>query len=193
MGQVILNITMSLDGFTAGPNVSLEKPLGENGMRLHQWLFEGKTARDAELIDEQFKTTGAFIIGRRMFDVGEKPWGDDGAFGMPCFVLTHRPRETLIKGPTTFTFVTDGIESALRQAKAAAGDKNVCVNGGSDIADQYLKAGLIDEIHIHIVPLLFGAGTRMFDHIGSETIELRTPEIIASPKVTHLRYQVVKS
>jgi len=100
MSKVILDMTMSLDGFTAGPNISIEQPLGHDGERLHTWLFGDKTPLDADVIDEQFKTTGAFVMGRRTFNVGEAPWGDDGAFGMPCFVLTHHARETLIKGPT---------------------------------------------------------------------------------------------
>ena len=193
MGKVILDMTMSLDGFTAGPDIALERPLGIDGERLHAWMFGEKTPRDTEIIDEQFKTSGAFIMGRRTFDVGIDLWGPDGAFGMPCFVLTHRPHDVLVKGPTTFTFVTDGITSALEQARTAAGDKHVCVMGAADVAHQYLAAGLIDEIYVHIVPLLFGSGVRVFDDIGTQPIKLEIIQADQSPNVTHLHYRVIKS
>lgn len=195
-GKVVVNITMSLDGFIAAPNVDLERPLGDGGERLHYWAFgDGSTpasAADREVAGELFTSTGAFLIGRRTFDVGEGPWGEDGAFGRPCFVLTHRGRELLRRGPTTFTFVTDGIESALAQARAAAGDRDVCVMGGAGIAQQYLAAGLIDELHLHLAPVLLGAGTRLFEPLGAERIELECTRLIASPGATHLRFRVVK-
>ncbi len=203
MGQVVFEISMSLDGFIAGPNDRPGLGLGEGGERLHQWAYElaswrerhglagGQTNRDAELLDEAFRNTGASIVGRRMFDNAEE-WGENPPFDMPVFVLTHQAREPLVKGGTTFTFVTDGIESALAQARAAAGAKNVAIGGGANVAQQYLKAGLLDEIEIHLVPILLGDGIRLFDHLGDAQIELERTRVIDSPSVTHLRFRVVK-
>lgn len=190
MGQVVVEMTMSLDGFTAAPNVAVERPLGDDGERLHGWLgVDGSPVSDLdrEISARLFTGTGAFVLGRRTFDVGEGPWGDEGAFGMPCFVVTHRPRKRLVKGPTAFTFVTDGIESALKQAKEAAGDRDVVVMGGADVARQYLQAGLVDELRVHIMPLLLGAGSRFFD---GRRIELERTEVIESPAATHLTFRV---
>jgi dihydrofolate reductase len=186
-GKVFLHLSMSLDGFAAGPNIGPEHPLGEGGERLHAWM-----ADDPEIAGEFFAGTGAFVLGRRMFDVGIDLWGEDGAFGMPCFVLTHRARETLRRGPTTFTFVADGIESALTQARAAAGGKSIGVGGGPTLARQYLAAGLIDEIRLQLIPVLLGAGTRLFEQIGTAPIELEQTRLIATPAATHLRYRVIK-
>jgi dihydrofolate reductase len=204
MGKVTVDISMSLDGFIAGPNDSVERPLGEGGERLHEWIYDlaswrerhglegGKTDTDAEVLDESFKSTGAAVVGRRMFDVANG-WGDNPPFHMPVFVITHEAREKLVKeAGTTFTFVTDGIQSALEQAKAAAGDKDVSVAGGANIIQQYLSAGLLDEIQIHLVPVLLGDGVRLFDHLGTEQIELETTRVIESSGVTHLRFHVVK-
>jgi dihydrofolate reductase len=203
MGKVVFDITMSLDGFIAGPNDRPGLGLGEGGERLHQWVYElaswrerhglagGQTNRDAELLDEAFRNTGATIVGRRMFDNAEE-WGENPPFDMPVFVLTHQAREPLVKGGTTFTFVTDGIESALAQARTAAGAKNVAIGGGANVAQQYLKAGLLDEIAIHLVPILLGGGIRLFDHLGDAQIELERTRVIESPAVTHLRFRVVK-
>jgi dihydrofolate reductase len=195
MGKVFLDITMSLDGFVAAPNVDIARPMGDGGMCLHNWLFGDGTISatriDREVADEVFAlTTGAFVIGRRMFDVGEGPWGEDGAFGKPCFVLTHRGKDKLVKGATTFSFVTDGIESALEQAKAAADGKNVFVMGGANIAQQYLKAGLVDEMRIHVAPVLLGAGTRLFDNINAQQIKLETTRVLESPLATHLNFRI---
>lgn len=204
-GKVTSDMSMSLDGFITGPNDGVELPLGQGGERLHQWLYDlaswrdrhgltgGQTNREAEVLDEPFRTTGTAVMGRRMFAVGEGPWGDDPPFHMPVFVLTHESREPVIKeGGTTFTFVTDGIESALEQAKAAAGDRDVSVAGGANVIQQYLKAGLLDEIQIHLVPVLLGEGIRLFDRMGRRPIELESTRVIESPEVTHLRYRVVK-
>ena len=191
MGKVILDMSMSLDGFIAGPNVGVELPMGEGGLRLHDWLFNTSASEvDAEVEQEMFATTGAVVLGRRTFDVGQGPWGDT-PFPVPCFVLTHEAREELVKKSGTFTFVTDGIESALEKAKAAAGDKNVSVMG-ANTAQQYIKAGLLDEIQIHLVPVLLGEGRRLFDHIGTEHIELEGTRVIESLGVTHLRFRVLK-
>ena len=203
MGQVVFELSMSLDGFIAGPNDRPGLGLGEGGERLHQWAYDlaswrerhglagGQTNRDAELLDEAFRNTGASIVGRRMFDNAEG-WGENPPFDMPVFVLTHQAREPLVKGGTTFTFVTDGIESALAQARAAAGATNVAIGGGANVAQQYLKAGLLDEIEIHLVPILLGGGIRLFDHLGDAQIELERTRVIDSPSVTHLRFRVVK-
>ncbi len=204
-GKVTCDISMSLDGFVAGPNDSIERGLGEGGERLHQWLYDlsswrerhglagGESDRDAEILDEAFENVGAIVMGRRMFDLAERPWGDNPPFHMPVFVLTHRPRGQIVKqGGTTFTFVTDGIESALRQAKAAAGDQDVSIAGGANIIQQYLAAGLLDEIQIHLVPVLLGNGRRLFDHFDAEPIELASTRVIASPDVIHLKFRTRK-
>lgn len=190
-GKVVLDLSMSLDGYTAGLNTSFENRLGVNGERLHAWMSAPKNAPDGDL--DVFKRVGAVVTGRRTFDMGIDVWGDDGTFGMPCFILTQRPTETLVKGPTTFTFVTDGIESALQQARAAAGDKDVWLMGAADIGHQYVKAGHVDEIMVHIAPVLLGEGVRLFDDIGTDTIDLEIVRVLPSPEVTHILYRVVKS
>ncbi len=205
MRKVTSDMSMSLDGFITGPNDDVERPLGEGGERLHQWIYGlaswrerhgltgGQSDRDADVVEESFKTTGAVVMGRRMFEVGEKPWGDNPPFHLPVFVVTHHPRGKAIKqGGTTFTFVTDGIENALKQAKAAAGDQDVSVAGGANIVQQYLNAGLLDEIQIHLVPLLLGGGRRLFDRLAVQHIELEKTRVIESPGVTHLRFRVKK-
>ncbi len=193
-GKVLLDISMSLDGFIAGPNNSPEKPLGEGGERLHNWMFlpSGGPIRP-EVEEERFKTIGAMVMGRLMFDVGEEPWGENPPFHLPIFVLTHNAKETLIKeGGTSYTFVTSGIENALAQAKAAADDQNVQVMGGADLAQQFLTRGMLDEIQIHLVPVLLGEGIRLFEHLGSEPTELEITRVIQSKEVTHLRFRIVK-
>ncbi len=203
MGKVVVDLSMSLDGFITGPNDSIELPLGENGDRLHDWIFGGSSERSGmsprnsatdknrEILDEAFETTGATVMGWRWFDIGEKPWGDDPPFHIPVFVLTHHPRATIKKGRTTFTFITDGIESALEKARSAAGDKNVDV-GAANVAQQYIRAGLLDEIQIHLVPILLGEGVGLFDHLSPNPIELERTRIVEAPGVTHLRFRVVK-
>jgi dihydrofolate reductase len=200
--SVLVDLSMSLDGFVTGPNDDIDRPMGEGGERLHDWIFDGKPERSGtsprtsasgsnrEVLDEAFKTTGAIVMGRRWFDHGERPWGDDPPFQFPVFVLTHRPRAKITKGKTTFTFVTDGLESALKQAKAAAGAKNVAV-GSANTAQQYIKAGLVDEIQIHLVPILLGAGRRLFDGLGNK-LTLERTRVIEAPGVTHLRFRVLK-
>jgi dihydrofolate reductase len=213
-----LDISMSLDGFVAGPNQTLEQPLGEGGERLHEWVVRlaswrephGLSGGDAEAVDnevvaEGLRATGAVIMGRRMFSGGEGPWaddanadgwwGDDPPFHVPVFVLTHHSRETVVKeGGTSFAFVTDGIEAALEQARAAAGGKDVSLAGGANVAQEYLQAGLLDELQIHLVPLFLGDGVRLFDGLGPGPgpIELETIRVIGSDAVTHLKFRVVK-
>jgi dihydrofolate reductase len=216
MSKLSADITMSLDGFVAGPNPSLENPLGEGGMALHEWAFRLKAWREAhgmeggeddadgEVVDESLAAAGATIMGRKMFSGGSGPWesdpnangwwGDDPPFHHPVFVLTSHAREPLeLDGGTTFTFVTDGIESALEQARAAAGRKGVHVAGGATAVQQYLNAGLLDELQIHVAPLLLGSGTRLLDNLDAGAIELRATRVRSSPYVTHLKYEVVKA
>jgi dihydrofolate reductase len=218
MTKLSSDITMSLDGFVAGPNPSLENPLGEGGMALHAWAFrlrqwreahgmeggEEDTTGDGEIVDESLAAAGATIMGRKMFSGGFGPWaddpnangwwGDDPPFHHPVFVLTSHAREPLeLQGGTTFTFVTDGIESALEQARAATGDKGVHVAGGASAVQQYLNAGLLDELQIHVAPILLGSGTRLLDNLDPAAIELRATRVRSSPYVTHLKYEVAKA
>jgi dihydrofolate reductase len=204
MGKVHSDITMSLDGFIAGPNDGLEFPLGEGGERLHQWVYDlaswrephglegGVTNRDSEILEEAMSSNGAIVLGRRMFD-NAQGWGDNPPFHVPVFILTHEAREEEVKkGGTTFTFVTDGIETALDQAKTAAGDKNVAISGGANTIQQYLRAGLVDEMQIHVAPLLLGGGIRLFDNLGTDEVKLQNTGVIESPAVTHLKFRVLK-
>jgi dihydrofolate reductase len=214
MGKVYVDISMSLDGFVAGPNQTLEEPLGKGGEQLHEWVVSlkswrerhglsgGETGPDSELVEESVRNTGATVMGRRMFSGGtgaweDDPnadgwWGDDPPFRHPVFILTHHLREPVTKqGGTTFTFVTHGIENALEQARAAAGDKDVAIAGGANAIQQFLTAGLVDELQVHIAPVLLGDGVRLFDQAPAN-LELETTRVIDSPRVTHLKYRVVK-
>jgi dihydrofolate reductase len=192
MSKVVVDMSMSLDGFVTGPNVSVEHPMGEGGMRLHQWLFrEPASEEDSAVAREIHDTTGAVVLGRRIFDVGIGEW-DDTPFPVPCFVVTHRGRDDLVQKSGTFSFVTDGIECAVQRAGKAAGEKHVRLMG-ADIVQQCLQAGLVDEIQINLVPVLFGEGTRLFDHFGQRHIELEQIRVIESPVVTHVTYQLPKS
>ena len=211
MSSVTCNISISLDGFVAGPNQSPENPIGEGGMGLHEWALStegwrephglegGERNADSELVKELSKGVGAYIMGRKMFGGGAGPWdkawtgwwGDEPPFHAPVFVLTHHAREPLpMEGGTTFTFVTEGIESALEQARAAAGDGDVAIPGGASAIQQYLAAGLLDELQLHIVPILLGGGERLLENVGSPVLE--PVEVIASPAVTHVKYRVVR-
>jgi dihydrofolate reductase len=182
---------MSLDGYTTGPEVSAEAPLGRGGERLHEWMFAGKSAAEVERWQtDHFSTIGAVIIGRRMADLGIGPWGEEPVFHAPCFVVTHRPAETIVKkGGTSYIFVTEGIEAAMAQAKAAAGEQDVMVEGGADIDRQYLNAGLIDEIRLHLAPIILGGGTPLFTGVRPD-LRLVPSQATNSPLATHLTYQV---
>lgn len=215
MSKVKLDISMSLDGFVAGPDPTLEDPLGKGGEQLHEWIVGlaswrephgragGERNADDDLVREGRESTGAVIMGRRMFSGGSGPWkddpradgwwGDEPPFHAQVFVLTHHERETVPKeGGTSFNFVTDGIESALDQASAAAGEKDILVAGGADVAQQYLKAALLDEIQLHVAPVLLGGGVRLFDDLGPDDAKLELTDVTGSPAVTHIRYRVVK-
>jgi dihydrofolate reductase len=211
MTKLTLNITMSLDGYVAGPNQSVKHPLGEGGEQLHEWAFAvrtfrewhgmegGATGPDDDIVAEYFHNVGATIMGRHMFGGhgpwGDNPWngwwGDNPPFHVPVFVLTHHAREPLeMQGGTTFHFVTEGIHSALQRAKEAAGGKDITLGGGADVAQQYLKAGLIDEIDLHLVPVFLGDGARLFENTGGEQAGYERVRIINSPLVSHYKYSL---
>ena len=194
MGKVTSDISMSLDGFITDPGASVGGPLeGNDPGRLHDWMFDARTETDAAIVDEIYASTGAVLMGKRMFDVGFEPWGDPPPFGMPVFVVTHEAREPLpMQGGTTYTFVTDLIEAALEPARAAAGDRNVGIWGGANIMRQYLKAGLLDEMQIHLIPVLLGGGIRLFEDLDPEGLELRRTSAIETPNATHFRFEVVR-
>jgi dihydrofolate reductase len=212
MTKLKFDISMSLDGYIAGPGVSRAAGLGEGGEALHEWAtslssFEelhgrdgddAETGTDDDVLAEAFEGLGAAIMGKRMFCAEDGPWGDEPfegwwgdepPFGGPVFVLTHYEREPLVKDETTFTFVTDGIESALEQARDAAGGKDVAISGGANVFQQYLAAGHVDEMQIHIVPILLGGGTPLFAETA-EPPSLRVTRVVGSPAVTHVRYEV---
>jgi dihydrofolate reductase len=198
MSKVTCDLSISLDGFVAGPRQSLDNPLGEGAEdRLHRWMFEQPEANAAEL--QGITAAGAFIMGRNMFAPGRGDWdlewkgwwGDDPPYHRPVFVLTHHPRPVLpMSGGTTFTFVTDGIESALAQAREAAGGGDIAIAGGAHTVNQYLAAGLIDELRLHVAPVILGAGERLFDGVGDVTLE--PLGVRGTNLVTHLRYRATR-
>jgi len=193
LAKVIFDISMSLDGFMTATNVRPEEPLGDGGQRLHEWAFD-EDERNRQLLAEAANFEGAVIAGRRTYDLSVAWWGADGPAGparVPVFVLTHAEPEEVPEGGV-YTFVTDGIQSALERAKAAAGEEDISVMGGAEIGQQYIRAGLIEEIAIHLVPVLFGSDTRMFEHLGSEHIRLEPMEVIEATAATHLRFRVLK-
>jgi dihydrofolate reductase len=212
MSKVRFDLAVSLDGFIAGPNPSEEHPLGEGGMQLHEWAFElaawrephgkegGEVNASTPVMQAMVANTGATVMGRNMFGGGPGPWGDDPwqgwwgddpPFHNDVFVLTHHAREPLHKdGGTTFHFVTDGIESALAQAKEAAGDRDISLAGGAYVAQQALAAGLVDEFTLSVVPVLLGSGTRLLENLGAD-LKLAQADVVQAPGVTHLKYHVV--
>ena len=210
MTNVTCHIAISLDGYVAGPNQSMDDPIGEGGMRLHQWVFKtdswrgqhgeggGERNPNSDVVEEVVENVGAYIMGRNMFGPGRGEWdpewrgwwGEDPPYHTPVFVLTHHPHEPLeMQGGTTFHFVTDGIEAALEQARAAAGDRDVSIAGGASTIRQYLAAGALDELYLHIVPVVLGAGERLLENVGDPTLE--PVKVVASPEVTHVKYRVV--
>jgi dihydrofolate reductase len=214
MGIVRCQIAMSLDGYVAGPNQSVDNPLGEGGNELHEWAYDldrwleahgregGVTNPSSAVVDEAIAGVGAGVMGRGMFGGGPGPWpedppwdgwwGDEPPFHVPVFVLTHHEREPLeMEGGTTFHFVTDGVKSAVEQARAAAGDKDVSVGGGAATVQQVLQAGLLDELELHIVPVLLGDGARLLEGVG-DNVKLKQVRAVESPPVTHVKYRVLK-
>jgi dihydrofolate reductase len=209
MSSVTCHISISLDGFVAGPRQSIENPIGEGGMRLHQWVFETASwhkehglsqvpqTADSDVLEEVVQNIGAYIMGRKMFGGGAGPWdetwkgwwGEEPPYHVPVFVLTHHRREPLpMKGGTSFRFVADGIESALDQARSAAGAKDVAIAGGASTVQQFLAAGMLDELSLHIVPVILGAGERLLENVGDPRLE--PVKVIASPTVTHVKYRI---
>ncbi len=201
MGQKVLaGMTMSLDGFVTGPNDGPGAGLGEGGERLHYWVFGGPwsyetppagsaVGADKEYLDQTFGGAGAWLVGRTMHDVVDG-WGDDPGFGVPVFVVTHRPHPAVAKGDTAFEFVTDGAGVALARARAAAGGRDVLVMGGANLTSQYLDAGAVDELTVTIAPVLLGSGKRFFDRALRPDLTLEQAGVIESPFATHLRYRV---
>jgi dihydrofolate reductase len=213
MTRVRAEITTSLDGFVAGPNPTLEQPLGEGGDRLHEWVVRlaswreqhglegGEVDADNELFKESIASTGAYVMGRRMFSGGAGPWendpnaggwwGEETPFDVPVFVLTHHARETVVKEDgTTFGFVTDGVETAIEQAREAAGEKDVTIAGGASVIQQALRGGLVDELQMHIAPVILGGGVRLFE--DGDPIALETTSVRESASVAHLTYRTGK-
>jgi dihydrofolate reductase len=213
MSTVRFQLAVSPDGFVAGPDQSQENPLGVGGMDLHQWVFRlaawrrqqgqegGEVNASTPVVEEAQANVGATVMGRNMFGGGpgrwpEDPpwrgwWGDDPPFHTPVFVLTHHPREPLeMDGGTTFHFVTDGIESALEQARRAADGRDVLLGGGASVVRQYLAAGLVDQFVLHLVPVLLGAGERLLENLGD--LEVEQVSAIEAPGVTHLKYRTVR-
>ena len=211
MAQLYGEISMSLDGFVAGPSPTPEHPLGVGGEQLHEWALGlagwreshgesgGRTGQDDDIMRESVARNGAVIMGRNMFGPGPGPWGeepwqgwwgDDPPFHKPVFVLTHHERKPLQLSDTTFTFVTDGPESALEQARVVAGEKDILVAGGGSAIQQYLRTGLLDELFLHVAPVLLGGGVRLFDNLDGAEMKLEPVEVLGSPVVTHLRYRL---
>ncbi len=209
MSKLRVHISVSADGYVAGPNQSKENPLGEGGESLHDWVVALKVWRDPHgmeggevnastpVVEDALANVGAEIMGRGKFGGGPGPWGDDAwpgwwgerpPFHMPVFVLTHHERDPLTLSDTTFTFVTDGIEPVLEQARQTAAGKDVTVGGGADVINQYLAAGLVDELELHIVPLVLGGGARLFEGIGPN-LTLEQIRTVEAPGVTHLKYR----
>jgi dihydrofolate reductase len=214
MSKLRCHISISLDGFVAGPNQSEENPLGEGGERLHEWVFSlaawrqlhgmqgGEVNESARIVEESRENIGAGVMGRNMFGpVSGGPWvdeqwtgwwGDDPPYHYPVYILTHHPRDPVeMKGGTTFHFITDGIESALEQARVAAAGKDIMLWGGAQVVSQYLGAGLLNELELHVAPVLLGRGARLFDGLGATEVRLKQIRAVEAPGVTHLKYIVV--
>ncbi len=205
MSKVFFDVAVSLDGYIAGPNRGPRNPLGDRGTSVHNWMFQtasfrkmiglpgGDTGEDDAVVRAVFERSGAYVMGRHMFEEGEIGWPEEAPFHAPVFVLTHAPREPWPrKGGTTFTFVTDGMKSALEQAKAAARGKDVRISGGAATIRQFLKAGLVDEFTLHVSPVIQGAGVSLFDHMAHDDFKMEQAQVIASRLTTHITYRVAR-
>ncbi|HKE80061.1 MAG TPA: dihydrofolate reductase family protein [Solirubrobacteraceae bacterium] len=192
MTKVLLDLSVSLDGYAAGPDASPEAPMGRGGEALHEWMFAGRSAAEARsFMTEQFAGVGAVISGRRTADLGIGPWGEEPVFHAPVFVVTTRPAETIVKeGGTSYVFVTEGIEETLARARDAAGSHDIRINGGVDSARQFLYAGAVQELRLHLVPVVLGGGERLFDGGLPPGIHLQPREVTSTPLATHLTYEV---
>ena len=197
MGKVIADQSMSLDGFSTGPNVAVGNGMGDGGDQLHEWMWSqgDGAAIDAGVREDTpfnlLQRSGAVVVGRRMFDLGVEPWGEDPPFHQPVFVVTHRARDPIVKeGGTTYTFVTGGIAAALARAKEAAGGKDVAVLGGADVIRQCAAAGLLDELRLHLAHVLLGGGTRLFGGIDPQRVTLERTRVVDAPGVTHLTFRL---
>jgi dihydrofolate reductase len=189
MAKVEANISMSLDGFVTGPNLDRYPGMGEGGDVLHAWIEESRSMDFA--FGEERQIAGSIITSRKVYDETGGWEAEDGFFRLPVFVVTHRPHDVVAKGETTFTFVTEGIAHAIGRASEAAGEKLVHIMGGASIIQQALAAGLVDELYLHVAPVILNSGTRLFEHLGGP-IQLERAEVIESRHATHLRYRIVK-
>jgi dihydrofolate reductase len=198
MATVTAQMSVSLDGFFSGPS-----HVDAGFHRVTRWVIDtiawrerlglegGENNANSQLIAEVQEATGAYVMGRRMFDIGELPWGDNPPFHAPVFVVTHRPRTILSRdGGTSFTFVTAGLESAVEQARAAANGKDVAISGGGNLLRQVIRGGLLDQLELHISPVLIGDGMRLFDCADHDAVELSPTRVVDTPEVTHIRYRV---
>ena len=214
MSKLRFNLAISLDGYLAGPDQSLDNPLGVGGTQLHEWAFAlaafrqmhgeagGEVNASTQIIEEAVANVGAVVMGRNMFGGSPGPWrddppwtgwwGDDPPYHVPVFVITHHARPPVAKqGGTTFHFVTEGIAAALAAARAVAGGKDIVLGGGASVVRQYLAAGAVDEVNIALVPVMLGAGERLFDALGTG-VKLEQVRVVEAPGVTHLKYRVIK-
>lgn len=192
MGEVIGSVSMSLDGFIAGPDARPGNPLDDGG-RLHSWIFN-PSAADRQVLDGWDIPAGVVVVGRRMFDEGEEPWGDDPPWHLPVLIVTHHPKPTIEKqGGTSYEFMDGGPEAVLGRARELAGDKDVMIGGGGQTLQAFLRAGLIDELRIHLVPVILGAGRPLFSPADPGRRELEPVEVVSSPNATHLRYRLSRS
>ena len=206
MSKIFFDVAVSLDGYIAGPNRGPRNPLGDRGISVHDWMFQtaffrkmiglpgGDAGDDDKVVRAVFERSGAYVMGRHMFEEGEVGWPEEAPFHAPVFVLTHTPREPWPrKGGTTFHFVTDGMKSALEKAKAAARGKDVRISGGAATIRQFLKAGLVDEFTLHVAPVILGAGVSLFDHMLHDDFKAEQTQVIPSRLATHITYRVDRS
>ena len=195
MSDVTCDLAVSVDGFAAGPRQSVDDPIGVGGMRLHEWHLDAQ-GEDRRIVEEWQLGVGAYVMGRNMFGPGRGEWdldwtgwwGDEPPYGGSVLVVTHHPRASVQVGATTFHFVTDGVQSAVAQAREAAGDLTVAIAGGASTVNQCLAAGLVDQLHLHVVPITLGEGERIFDAVPP--LDLEPVQVVASPGVTHVKYRV---